>query len=638
MTLKNVRISKKEKEILRPRQPVSPVDFVKCLRLPQKGNILPEIDLTLTPYIVDPIRNIADYSVETIIIIAPTQSGKTVVLQTAVGWSIDQDPGPLMYIYPTELTAKKAMNEKLIEMIKHTPCLQKRIKKIREVSKSGINLDSMTIYPAWSNSPGSINILPMKRVIWDETRLMTLTIGRESNAIKLGEDRMTSYRDLGIAQGIMVSSPSVEGDILFQQLSVPGTLELWWHVPCPNCGEYQLLDFFANVKKPENEQAEAICCCKFCNAIFPDTNYKRDWNDKGIYAPREFVIDKDGNVKGGIPKSKRIVYRWDSLVSPFRSFTQIWNEFVNTKDKLHDYKNFIQCWLARFWKDKESKANSEILIRRKGDYVVGQINDKIKVLLGGIDTQDTCLYYVVHGFGVSESKKMESWLVDEGRIDCDINITDAEDLKILVQSHIAGKDYIADNGEHWKTAMIAWDSGGHRTAEVYAASRKIANVVAIKGKNNQSRSIIYSKIEKLFTIRSIEYMDECDELSQTELYHLPKNVSQEFLNHWISKIKVRRPNKKTGEDKPEWITLGAEHLKDASAYSFSCLDIPIRGIGLIRARLRDVSFKYNPAAYVRKNIPQEQTRDIDGSVDDMTRHQQIENQGSDFTNGEEYTW
>ena len=58
-------------------------------------------------------------------------------------------------------------------MIYSTPELKKRIRRVKDVSKEGVNLDNMTIYPAWSNSPGTMSSLPMKRVVWDEVRLMS---------------------------------------------------------------------------------------------------------------------------------------------------------------------------------------------------------------------------------------------------------------------------------------------------------------------------------------------------------------------------------------------------------------------------------------------------------------------------------
>ena len=93
--------------------------------------------------------------------------------------------------------------------------------KVKDISQEQIRLQHMTIYPAWATSIATMNSFPMKRVWLDEVRLMSLAVGQESNAIKFAGDRLTTYFEYGIGQGYMVSSPSVEGDLLHQQAQYP---------------------------------------------------------------------------------------------------------------------------------------------------------------------------------------------------------------------------------------------------------------------------------------------------------------------------------------------------------------------------------------------------------------------------------
>ena len=133
-------------------------------------------------------------------------------------------------------------------MIQATPDLLKHAKKTRALTLKSVELDNMTIFPSWSGSLATLSSTPAKKVILDEVRLMKLQIGEESNAIKLANDRLTTFRAMGLAQGYMVSTPSVEGDLLHQQLTVPGTKVFRWHHRCGNCGSVELLDFFKNIK------------------------------------------------------------------------------------------------------------------------------------------------------------------------------------------------------------------------------------------------------------------------------------------------------------------------------------------------------------------------------------------------------
>ena len=162
----------------------------------------------------------------------------------------------------------------------------------------------------WSGSIANTSSVPCRYVVWDEIRLFALTVGGESNCIKAGEDRMTTYRSMGMAQGIGVSTPSTQGDLLHQQMSVPGTLVLYLHHNCKHCGEYQQIDFFSQHRVREGDKVEFFC--RFCNIAFDDSKQKKEFNRGAVYAPKGAKIYKDGTIEGGKPKSKRKVYRFDS--------------------------------------------------------------------------------------------------------------------------------------------------------------------------------------------------------------------------------------------------------------------------------------------------------------------------------------
>jgi len=599
ITFKDVRISSTELDAIRPLDPINPVDFVPQVRVASEDNARGMIDLELTPYLKEPISTLQNYDIEAIFCIGPTQSGKTVVAQVCVAWSIDQDPGPMLYTYPDENTAVKALEKKITNMIQATPCLKKHVRGKRAITRRNINTDSMSIDIAWSNSAATMNVLPKKRVIGDEVRLFRLMLGHESNAIKLMQDRLTTYLDYGIGQGLFISSPSIEGDLLHQQLDVPGTLVLCWHVPCPACGKYQLLDFWDHVKKPEPEQGlPARCLCKYCGSEFTDDDRKVSWNNQGLYAPRGAEIDDAGNVQHeSLEKPyRRVVFWWDSLVSPFRSFQRIWQEYVDTKNKIQDYRNFIQCWLAKFWRERKSDLSSDQLKTHKRSYLKGTVPKGVQFLVGGMDTQDDCLYLVVYGFG----EKNSVWLIDEQKIPCEISTTDADDIELLVAQSVVYRTFYGEDGTKWRATMTAWDSGGHRTKDVYSVVRRMPRLIAVKGRNLNVRSISWSKKETHYNVRTMEYLEQTGDHSMKENFHLPANVSLEYLIQFANRVKSTIVHNRTGAPKTEWIVLGPDHLRVASAYAFSCLDVNVRSIGTLRNRLNDPQFICNPGGGTHK--------------------------------------
>lgn len=573
------------------------MEVLKKIRVSTRTNVLERIDDKLTPYLRDPVSLIGNYKIQWLGVVGPTQSGKSVFLQTAVADAIDQDPGPCLYILPDENTGKKHLDEKLISMINASPALNKhKTSRVRDFSYERICMQHMTIYPAWAGSPQTINSFPMKRVFLDEVRLMGLTIGNDSNAIKLAGDRLTTYFGFGLGQGYMVSSPSVEGDLLHQQLSVPGTLYVSWQVPCPRCGEFQELDFFVNIRVIDGKRA---CYCRYCNEKFDDSDRKQKINSKGMYAVvkyennvrRPTKIFKDGTREVPFVYGEghnRVFFDWNSMDSPFRSYSKIWTEFVQTKDKPHDYKNFWQCWLNRFWVEDKSKASIIGLEANKHPYRKKTVPAGVKILTAGIDTQDKGFYVVIRGWG----SRGFSCLVDEFFIPCSIHTSMAEEIEKLFKDLIFNR--VIDG---WKVAIGAIDTGGHRTRQLYKACASIYNLILCKGATENQMVTIHQNSEGLYLVRTSEYLEETDIRAAQDNWWLPEDISRDYLNQFINRRKTEPPkNKNTGEAKIVWKKMGQDDYRYAEVHAILCLDIPVDLWGNLREKLDVDDFIKNPFA------------------------------------------
>jgi phage terminase large subunit GpA-like protein len=598
-----LKISKEELSWLYIPDRIPIEQVVKKIRLPQKGNILGEIDMTLTPYLEMPLSLIGNSKVKWIIIIAPTQSGKTVFLQAAVADSIDQDPGPLLYLLPNEKMGRKHIKEKVIEMINETPDLAAhKTERVRDVSKSGIELDHMTIHLGWGGSLGSVSSFPMKRVCVDEARLMPLTVGGESNPIQLAEDRLTTYLDMGIGQGYIVSSPSIEGDLLHQQLDRVNTSVWFWQVPCPECREYQPLSFRHNIKNGK-------CLCRYCGAQFSDEDKKRSFNAEGRYVRRVLnddnkwehtTADESSEDFHPFEVTETMVFWWNSEVSPFRSFNRIWNKHEDVKNKLHDYKNFYQCWEAEFWVDDISKTSAVKLKQRKVDtYTKGEVPQSVRVITTGIDTQDDGFYVVVRGWG---SRKYTG-LIDQYYIPCSMETASRDDVIEAFQK-IEEHIYIGEK-VRWKSCLTAIDTGGHRTKELYEAIANFNNFIMVKGRNSQHVRFSYNKDLNLYLVRTCEYLDETEERSDSTSFILPRDTDDDFCIQYCNIRKIKETNKKSGENKIIWKKTGQCDYRMADVHSFICLDIPT-DLGVLRHKIEEEFFEYNPYKKVKEVVYSEQ--------------------------------
>ena len=575
---------------------ISALEVTRKLRLSQKSNVLTRIDLELTPYLKVPISLIGDNRVQWLFCIAATQSGKTVVLQASVADAIDQDPGPGMYLLPDRVSGEKMLTEKIISMIKSTPELAKHMSgRLKDLAKIHIRLDNMDIYPAWAGSPSTTSSLPMKRVWVDEARLMKLTVGDESNAIQTAGDRLTTYFKAGVGQAYVVSSPSIEGDLLHSQLDVEGTAVYCWVVPCPVCGQYQRLDFFDNVKPDSNGVPR--CYCTHCSAIFDDSDDKKSWNNRGVYARmflnddgkwETYAVNLAGECERPFEVKQRMLFWWDSLVSPFRTFQQIYDKYLTTKDKMHDYKQFVQCWLARFWVDDISKTSRLALREQCKAFDKKDVPSWTKAIFAGIDTQDDGFYVVVRAFGSGK----KTALVDDFFVKCLIDVADEAEIIEIFSRDILDRVYTSDTTK-WKIAAAAIDSGGHRTKLVYKICKTYPNLYCIKGRNSQNQTMIYNEMLNLYHVRTEEYLEETEQKALAPYWSLPNNIDDDYLTQFCNIRKTRYKNNKTGEEKIIWKKLGKCDYRMADVHTFIALDIPTT-LGSIRSRIEEEAFMYNP--------------------------------------------
>jgi len=577
-----IKISEEEFDLLSLPARVSAIEVAKMIRLPSKANILNKIDLDLTPYIKLFIELIGKTHVEWLFQIAPTQSGKTVSLQIVMADAISQDPGTIIYINPDEALTKKNMQEKVINMILETPELLEHSVGSKKMAKTQVELDNMTIFGGWAGSLSTMSSIAAKRVILDEIRLMKLQIGDESNALKLAGDRLTTYLHMGLGQGYAVSTPSVEGDLLHQQLSVPNTDVLLWHVRCSNCGAGQVLDFFKN--KKIDKMGEYHCACSSCGHYFDDSDQKRITNASGYYATESGLLVP-------VPKLKKRVVTWyTSMDSPFRPFGKIWEEYRQTKNKLHDYKNFWQCWLARFWIDDMSKTSVEELEKRRIGEPVGIVPEWTKLITAGIDSQKSGFYVVIRAWGENRRTRV----IDAYFVECRLPLSDASDVKLVLRRDVIDRIFSTAKGEKWKVGLTCIDTGGNRTKQIYKGTAKFERFIWIKGVGDkQSTTIRKSKDLDLYHVRTVEYLDETEEKSILDSFELPPNISKDYMRQFVNVRKVKDHVKKTGADIIIWKKIGQFDYRMADVHAFICLDIPT-SLGTFRQQLENENFYYNP--------------------------------------------
>ena len=401
-------------------------------------------------------------SVETIILCAAPQTGKSFVIDTCVGYAADRAPGPVLYVYPDEDTATENAKDRINPLFQGSPRLRSYLTgSADDEGAKRINLRHMQIYMAWARSATKLANKSIRYGIGDEVDKYPPTAGKtEAGPIDLLKARLTTYRYS--RKLFLASTPTIEAGPIWQALTTEAEEVFDYWVRCPDCRAEQVMRF-EQIKWPENErdpekvenQDLAWYECPHCKSRWDD--HKRDRAARlGQWRARS-----EGNLKLQVclkqRRPKRIGFHQPSWISRFVGLSEAAAAFLRgltDKNKLKDFKN-KHC--AEPWRDYAVERKEDRILALRDERPAGAVpgSGAIACLVAGVDTQDHGFYYRIRAFGWG--LKEESWGVRLGFVDS------FEALKeVLFEERAMDAD-----GNDYAVKLVCQDAMGHRTNEVY---------------------------------------------------------------------------------------------------------------------------------------------------------------------------
>lgn len=170
---------------------------------------------------------IADPGVNEIVIICSAQSAKTLTILAMIGWIIDQDPGPLLWVTFSEKEAKKFSNMRLYPTLRKCAPVAARIPKDRTLAKTlELYLPGMPLVLTGADTLGALQSTPYRWLVLDEAR--SYKPGTLAQVAMRFRSYGSSYKK------IIITTPADENDEVHLAW-LEGSQELWM-VPCPKCG------------------------------------------------------------------------------------------------------------------------------------------------------------------------------------------------------------------------------------------------------------------------------------------------------------------------------------------------------------------------------------------------------------------
>lgn len=406
----------------------------------------------------------------------------------AIGYIIDQDPGPILYIHPNLEEAQKFSTQRFGPMVRDTKVLRRKVSSAKRGDARNTRLQKNfpggLITMCGTQAPAALASAPMRYVICDERDRWARTTGKEGDPFKLAQARQTTFYN---RKTIEVSTPTLKDDSPIADSFELGTKERWC-VQCPHCGEYFNVTYGQIHFETVNEeiggrkvvivQDNVQAVCPHCGCMSPEKQIRKQPHKWIAQAPEA-------------KENKGIRSFWlNAFSSPWVRWKDICQEVVDAKNDREKLKTVYNTKLGELWEDRGETEDEEYYLDNREDYGCFDNGSPIEIPNGpviltmGVDTQDNRLEYEVIGHGHDG----ETWGIQKGMI---MGLpSDSETWRKL--DEVLWKDWRRFDGKTMRIAFTCVDSGGHYTKQVYqyCRSRKAFRVFAIKGVGGESVSFI----------------------------------------------------------------------------------------------------------------------------------------------------
>ena len=430
-------------QVLRPVERVTVSKWAEANRvLPDSNSIPGPWRNSVTPYLVEIMDAFSDEMVEEIIFVKPTQVGGTSAMENMLASAIAQDPAPAMCIYPSDDLAERTVESKLDPMIKSCKILAAKY-RINDSKKLALKFTDMVVYLTGANSPADLASTNIRYLFMDEVDKFPGASKKEADPVSLAKERTKTFFNRKI---FMASTPTLKTGHIWKAKEA-ADVEKHYFVPCPHCGAFIELKF-AQIKWPSKEdvpenadRAEmATYVCQECGCVITD-------QDKG----KMLAAGRWKPVRQKTQHPKSVAFWMNTLYSPFTRFSDIAREFMRSKDDPELLHNFANSWLAEPWEDTKLKTNAEMVMERQTETLEWTLPPWTKLVTGGIDVQENCLYWTIRAWG--------DYMTSQ-------NISHGQALSMGEVERIMNTELTMPNGEKVMVNLALMDSGD-QTEDVY---------------------------------------------------------------------------------------------------------------------------------------------------------------------------
>jgi phage terminase large subunit GpA-like protein len=379
----------------------------------RKGNPEPgQWRTSRTPYLREIMDAIGDPDLEEIVVMKAAQvGGSEGCARNPLAYWVDQDPGPTLFVYPTQAAAEEQIVDRIRPMILDTPKLAAHLPGARaDMTAHALDFDTMAVWIGWAGSPQALASRPCRYVVLDEVDKFPPFSGREGEPIALAKARTRTF---GHRKKIVIISTPTTGMGAIAKAFEACPDKRRYHVPCPSCGALQALVWsqmkWSSVKdeplemtiaRLEAEEAAIFYECADCHAQIPES--ERDLLvEQGIWV-------SDGYPAGEHPKSRFRAYHITGLVATigtrWRDFAV---KFLKIQKDIAKLMEFVNQDLGEPFLDQIGRVETSALrAKAQRGHARGKVPRWAGILLVTVDTQKDHFYWLVRAWGRGERSRL----------------------------------------------------------------------------------------------------------------------------------------------------------------------------------------------------------------------------------------
>jgi len=492
---------------------------------------------------IEIINAIAKYN--SVIICAPTQTGKSLMAEIMVAWVIDCLPMNGIVIYSKKEVASDMFADRIRPMIQEVPAMKKYWSgNADDLTQKKMRLAHMFLRIGSSEVPSDIATWSSGLIYASEVSKYRKRRGWDP--IESLKRRQEAYRIIGRHKSIMESSPLWVGDCLYEEMKRSGVLALKAYHKCPHCKKYQILTIkqvkeIPNAKKEYDHDPSRILTmsaaryeCVYCRETIEE-NHRIEMAESMVWAAEGERIE-NGKVADR-KQTDNISFQYTRFVDISYTFAEALSRWFGAQKKgTEAMQTFINEDMGEFWQDNTIQISEDYLQTKKREYrqyVDKEIPNDVLVLLISADCQDDGFYWIVNGYG----RGMNKYLVRSGFVEAKKNESvDGKDPHQVAYERFAAavfaQKYRRKDGRELEIYFGFIDRGGHRPDDVDYICQRIPQIKAYIGATRidfKKPIIELSANGHWYMGQSMMLSREVTALIASDKFFLPSDVTPDYI-------------------------------------------------------------------------------------------------------------